>query len=67
MAAKTDDELRPGERVKYQGQDGVVLPYGWQRDGEWQHGLLAPVLGLDDGVTRMLRPVDVQPRSGARP
>lgn len=53
-------ELQPGDRVKYQGIAGTVLPYGWRRDGEWHHGLLAPVLCLD-GVTRMLRPADVKP------
>ena len=59
MTTETKAELQPGDRVKYQGQDGVVLPYGWQRNGEWHHGLLAPVLCLD-GVTRMLRPADVE-------
>jgi hypothetical protein len=57
---KTTAELRPGERVKYRGLAGLVLPYGWHRNGEWRHGLLAPVLCLD-GITRMLRPEDVQP------
>lgn len=53
------EELHPGDRVKYRGLVGLVLTYGWHRDGEWHHGLLAPVL-CRDGVTRMLRPADVE-------
>ncbi|WP_410670557.1 hypothetical protein [Amycolatopsis sp. cmx-4-68] len=62
MGKKTADELRPGDRVRYHGLAGVVLPYGWKRNGVWHHGLLAPVRFLEDGVTRMLRPADVERR-----
>lgn len=65
MSAKAPAELRPGDQVHYHGLAGVVLPYGWHRDGEWHHGLLAPVLCLD-GITRMLRPTDVEPLEGSR-
>lgn len=59
MSAATPEELRPGDRVTYRGMRGLVLAYGWQRDGEWHHGPYAPVL-CQDSVTRMLRPADVE-------
>lgn len=68
MSARTEtaDELMPGQRVKYRDLSGRVQPYGWQQDGKWHHGLLAPVLCLD-GVTRMLRPADVKVAETGRP
>lgn len=65
MRAKTTDELLPGDRVTYHGMTGLVLAYGWHRDGEWHHGLLAPVL-CQDNITRMLRPADVEPLDAAK-